>query len=154
VQSAPDTASDRDEAGLRNSFGIAGLDGYRAYAKAFGESRFCLATRYDLAVALQFRRKRLLAKASDFVIDPPLVFRFLDLFFCRSRISSGLDHATDRAVESSRPHSYFALRILLDLFHDCVAVALSCGEREENMEHSRSQRCVWFAGCHASKLYP
>jgi hypothetical protein len=50
----------------------------------------------------------------------------------------GRDHAVKRAVQRSGAHFHRVLRVLLDLLHDVVAVALSAEESQEDMEVSLS----------------
>jgi hypothetical protein len=50
------------------------------------------------------------------------------------------DHAVERAVQRSGAHFHCAPRVLFDLLHDVVAVALPAIEGQENMEDRRRKR--------------
>src|SRR5262245_57431146 len=90
---------------------------------------------HDLAVSLQFRCKRRLSKWGNFVVDSALIVHFgIDLLVTLA-YQACLHHAAERAVEGSRSHLHFSLRVRLYLLHDSIAVPLLGGEREEDVKN-------------------
>jgi hypothetical protein len=51
-----------------------------------------------------------------------------------------VDYAVWRSIACAWVHLHRAVRVLLDLLHDLVAVALSAVESREDMEDNRSER--------------
>src|SRR4051812_22315818 len=96
---------------------------------------FLSGDRHNLAVSLQFRRQRHLSHSGDRIIDAALIVQFGIYFFLALANQPRLDHSADRAVERSRSHLHFSLRLSLYLLHDSIAVPLPRGECEEDMKH-------------------
>src|SRR6185436_12972616 len=110
--------------------------------------------RHNLAVSLQFRRKRHLSQSCDCIVDAALIVQFRIYFLVAFANQARLDHSAERAVERSRSHLHFSLRLRLYLLHDSIAVPLPGGEGEEDMKHRWSQRWVGHVRGHVPKLYP
>src|SRR5215216_3677624 len=82
---------------------------------------------YNLAVSLQFRRKRHLSKSCDCIVDAALIVQSGIYFLVALANQARLDHSAERPVERSRSHLHFSLRLRLDLLHDSIAVSLLGG---------------------------
>src|SRR3954454_9372398 len=90
---------------------------------------------HNLAVSLQFRRQRHLSQSCDCIVDAPLIVQPGIYFLVALANQAGLDHSAERAVERSRSHVHFSLRLRLYLLHDAVAMPLPGGECEQDMKH-------------------
>src|SRR5947209_5415042 len=64
------------------------------------------------------------------------------------------EHAFNGTVQGPIAHFDFALCILPDLFHDFIAVFLTCCEREKDRKHSRGKRRDVFDCLHVLSIGP
>src|SRR6185436_14787644 len=110
--------------------------------------------RHNLAVSLQLRRKRHFSQSCDGIVDAALIVQSGIYFLGVLANQARLDHSAERAVECSRAHLHFSLRLRLYLLHDSITVPLPGGECEKDMKHRWSQRWVGHVRGHVPKLYP
>src|SRR6058998_3438303 len=100
------------------------MKGSDAISEGVRRKLFLFGDRHDLAISLQFRRKRRLSKSCNFVVDSALIVQFGIDFLVALAYQARLHHAAERPVERSRSHLHFSLRLKLYLLHDSIAVPL------------------------------